>query len=231
VDHTLPTIITYLQGLKGITRVEAEAFIKICSKESVCVREIRIIFSDLGNDISRSHAYRTVETFIRKQLIFPVDNKNNAKRYKAIHPNTLMGHLKTDHVKFEREIALLTESYETADYEDRDPKHLSKILNSESEIHTAVNILHHNKYSLIIIHQNEKQLEPFFSSIKSLGESIVGDVDVILFVSENQETKGIIDLSKRFDKEGNIRLFGSLLYDAEKYAYYHGHEVSDDEQR
>ena len=231
MNHHLPTIITYLQGLKGLTKTEAKAFIKICSKESVCVREILTIFSELGNDISRTHAYKTVDMLIKKQLIFPVDNKENAQRYKAIHPNTLLGHLKTNHSKLEKEIGLLTESYETADYEEKDPKQLSKILNSESEIHTAANILHHNNYSLTIIHQNEKQLEPFFTSIASLGESIVGAVNAILFASENQETKGIIDLSKRYDKEGNIRLFGSLLYDTEKYEYYYRHEVHTNEQR
>jgi sugar-specific transcriptional regulator TrmB len=229
VYKSLPTIITYLQGLEGLTKNEAKAFIKICSKESVCVSEIETIFSDLGDNISRSYAYKIVKNFTRKHLLFPIDTDNNAQYYKAIHPNALLDHLKGDHVKLEQEIALLAESYETADYEEKDPKLLSRMLKSESEILTAAHVLHQKKHTIIIVHKNDPQLHPFFHSLEPLGETIVGAVDVILFASENQETKGIIELTKRIDKEGNIRVFGSLLYDAEKYDYYHGHEVSDDE--
>ena len=65
----------------------------------------------------------------------------------------------------------------------------------------------------------------FFSSLELLGRRIKGDVDVILFSTDAQEIKGIIELSKRIDKEGNLRVFGSLLYDPEKYDYYYEKEV------
>jgi sugar-specific transcriptional regulator TrmB len=225
VQDDLPTILTLLQGLKGLTKQEAKAFIRMCSKKSVSVKDVMTIFSDLGTNICRSNAYKIVETFTHEHLLFPIDNNSTAKHYKAIHPKTLLEHLKGDHIKLEREIALLAESYETADYEDKDPKDISKILKSESEIHTESHVLHQKKCNLIIIHQDDPRLSMFFSSLESLGRRIKGDVDVILFSTDAQEIKGIIELSKRIDKEGNLRVFGSLLYDPEKYDYYYEKEV------
>jgi len=225
VQENLPTIITLLQGLKGLTKQEAKAFIRMCNRKSVSVKDVMTIFSDLGTNICRSHAYKIVETFTHEHLLFPVDDDSTAKHYKAIHPKTLLEQLKGDHIKLEGEIALLVESYETADYEDKDPKELSKILKSESEIHTESHILHQKKCKLCIIHQDDQRLTTFFTSLEPLGKLIKGDVDVILFSTETQEIKGIIELVKRFDKEGNLRVFGSLLYDPEKYDYYYEKEV------
>ena len=225
MKENLPTIITLLQGLKGLTKQEAEAFIRICSKKSVSVKDVMTIFSELGTNICRSNAYKIVETFTQEHLIFPIDNKTNAQHYKAIHPKTLLEQLKGDHAKLEGEIALLVESYETADYDDKDPKIFSRILKSESEIHTESHILYQKKCLLYIIHQEDKRLTTFFSSFKPLGKIISGNTNVILFATETQETKGIIELTKRIDKEGNLRVFGSLLHDPEKYDYYYEKEV------
>jgi len=225
VQDNLPTIITLLQGLKGLTKQEAKAFIRMCSKKSVSVKDVMTIFSDLGTNICRSHAYKIVDTFTHEHLIFPIDNDSTAQYYKAIHPKTLLEQLKGDHAKLESEIALLVESYETADYEDKDPKELSKILKSESEIHTESHILHQKKCKLFIIHQNDSRLTTFFTSLEPLGKLIKGNIDVILFSTETQEIKGIIELIKRIDKEGNLRVFGSLLYDPEKYDYFYKKEV------
>lgn len=225
MKENLPTIITLLQGLKGLTKQEAKAFIRICSKKSVSVKDVMTIFSDLGTNICRSNAYKIVETFTHEHLIFPIDNESNAQHYKAIHPKTLLEQLKGDHTKLEGEIALLVESYETADYDDKDPKEISRILKSESEIHTESHILYQKKCKLYIIHQDDERLTTFFTSLEPLGKIIKGNTNVILFATETQEIKGVIELIKRIDKEGNLRVFGSLLYDPEKYDYYYEKEV------
>ena len=48
---------------------------------------------------------------------------------------------------------------------------------------------------------------------------------MVLFNNKKEDKKGVIHLARRHDKEGNIRVFGQILYDKEKYAYFHGKEV------
>jgi sugar-specific transcriptional regulator TrmB len=226
VSESYPRIVKLLQGLKGLNEGEAKAFFRICNKQSVSVKDVLDIFTELGISISRTKAYSVVERFRHKGLIFLIDSKSNANRFKAIHPKTLLNQLNADKEKLDEDIAHLSESYETSDFEDKDPKVLSKILKSEAEILTACNVLCQNDCELIVVSKCEPILKHFYDALSGAGNKIVkGGINAVLFKKSSTEEKGVIDLTKRFNKDGKLRIFGSIMYDSEKYDYIFDREV------
>lgn len=226
VSENYPRIVKLLQGLKGLNEGEAKAFFRICNKQSVSVKDVLDIFTELGITVSRTKVYGIVEKFKHEGLIFPIDSDSNANMFKAIHPKTLLNQLKADIGKLDEDIAHLSESYETSDFEDKDPKVLSKILKSEAEILTACNVLCQNDCELIIVSKFEPILKHFYDALSGAGNKMVkGDVNVVLFKKSSGEEKGVIDLTKRFNKDGKLRIFGSIMYDSEKYDYIFDREV------
>ncbi|UCF49315.1 MAG: hypothetical protein JSU91_06085 [Thermoplasmatales archaeon] len=226
MNENFPRIVKLLQGLKGLNEGEAKAFFKICSKKSVSVKDVLDIFTELGIDVGRTKAYGIVEKYRHEGLIFPIDSKSNANRFKAIHPKTLLNQLNADMGKLDEDIAHLSESYETSDFEDKDPKALSKILKSEGEILTTCNVLCQNDGELIVVSKGEPKLKHFYDALSGIGnKTIKGDINAVLFKKSSGDEKGVIDLTKRYNKDGKLRIFGNIMYDSEKYDYIFGKEV------
>ena len=146
-----PNIMKCLQGLKGLTEKEAEAYFEICSKKSVSVKEIEDIFVEIKASVSRSKAYTIVEKFKKVGLIFNLTNSSKKQVYKAIHPRSLLNELKQNLKDVDKEVTKLAESYETSDFEMKDPRASSRTLESESEISSVCNVLS-KKGKLFIIH-------------------------------------------------------------------------------
>jgi len=223
VNKNYPNIMKFLSGLKGLSDEEAKAFIEICNHDSVNVNEIRQIFTNLNAKVSKTKAYDIANKFIEEQLIFLKDDSKRGKRYQAIHPNALCTALKTNLKGLDTEISHLIQSYETSDYEDKDPRKKSRILKSEGEIISECHKIC-GKSSLHIIYKDNND---FINNISSTGKAIKGDINVILFKNSENNESGIISLSKRYDKEGNLRFFGQILFDEEKYKYYLKKEVGN----
>lgn len=221
---TYPLITQCLQGLKGLTEEEARAFFEICSRKSVTVKEVMKIFTAIKSEVSRSKAYTIVEKFENSGLIF-ADTSSKKKEYKAIHPRTLLNILNSSLKKIEKEITELEESYETSDFEEADPRQISKTLHSENEIMTICNILNKD-HDITIISDKTPKVNDFLDGL-SCGKLIKGKVNVILFNNKKNGKKGVINISKRYDKEGNLRIFGQILYDEDKYKYYLKNELKN----
>jgi predicted transcriptional regulator len=221
VNKNYPNIIKFLQGLKGLTIEEARAFIEICNKDTVNVNDVRKIFTNLNVKVSKTKAYDIVNKFVEQQLIFLKEDAKRAKIYQAIHPNALFTELKSDLKKLDVEISHLTQSYEISDYEEEDPRKKSRILKSEGEIISECHKISSNS-SLYIIYNESNE---FINKISDIGKAIKGDVNVILFKNKDKNESGVISLSKRHDIEGNLRFFGQVLFDEEKYEYYLKKEV------
>ena len=137
--------------IKGLTEKEAEAYFEICSKKSVSVKEIEDIFVEIKASVSRSKAYTIVEKFKKVGLIFSINNSTKKQVYKAIHPRSLLNELRQNLKEIDTEITKLAESYETSDFEMKDPRESSRTLESESEISSICNALS-KKGKLYIIH-------------------------------------------------------------------------------
>jgi sugar-specific transcriptional regulator TrmB len=226
VSENFPRIVKLLQGLKGLTEDEAKAFFKICSKKSVSVKDVWNIFTELGIEVSRTKVYGIVEKYKHEGLIFQIDSSTNANKFKAIHPKTLLNQLNADMEKLDEDIAHLSESYETSDFSDKDPKVLSKILKSEGEILTMCNVLCQNDCELIIVAKDEPKLKHFYDALSGIGhKSVKGDINAVLFKKTSGDEKGVIDLTKRYNKDGKLRIFGNIMYDPEKYDYLFDKEV------
>jgi len=221
VNKNYPNIIKFLQGLKGLTFEESSAFIEICNKDTVNVSDIRQIFTNLNVKVSKTKAYDIVNKFVEQQLIFLKDDTKRAKRYQAIHPNALFTELKSELKKLDAEISHLTQSYETSDFEEEDPREKSRILKSEGEIISECHRICTNS-NLYIVYNNKNE---FINKISNTGKAIKGDINIILFSNKEKNESGVISLSKRYDKEGNLRFFGQVLFDEEKYKYYLEKEV------
>jgi sugar-specific transcriptional regulator TrmB len=221
VNKNYPNIMKFLRGLKGLSVDEAKAFIELCNKDTFNVNEVKQILSKLNVKVSKTKTYDIVNKFSEEQLIFLKDDEKRAKRYQALHPNALLTELKTDLKKLDIEVSHLTQSYETSDYEDEDPRTKSRILKSEGEIISEC----HKICSDSSIHIVYNDSNEFINKISETGVAIKGDINVILFKNKDKNVSGIISLSKRHDKEGNLRFFGQILFDEEKYEYYFKNEV------
>ena len=214
MSEDFPRIVKLLQGLKGLNEGETKAFFKICSRKSVSVKDVLDIFTELGIDVGRTKVYGIVEKFKHEGLIFPIDSNSNANKYKAIHPKTLQNQMKADIDKLDEDIAHLSESYETSDFDDKDPKILSRILKSEGEILTTCNVLCQNDCEIIIVSKQDEKLKHFYDALSGIGNRIVtGSINAVLFKKSSGDEKGVIDLTKKFNKDGKLRLFGSIMYD------------------
>lgn len=224
LNQNYPRVVRFLRGLKGLTESEAKAFFEICSRESVSVKEVMQIFTDLKNDISRTKAYAIVDKYKQEGLIFPISDSVKTQRYKAIHPKALFNELKTGLEKLDVEIAHLSESYEISDFEVKDPRKLSKTLNSESEIISICNVLC-REAELFVVSDKTPELKDFYSALSDIGKIVEGDINLILFNNHEKDEKGVITLSKRFDKGGHLRIFGQIIYDEDKFNYFYDKEV------
>ena len=224
MKHQYPLITRCLQGLKGLTENEAEAFFIICSKKSVSVKDIQEIFVEIKTKMSRSKAYTTVSKFENAKLIFSVNNSNK-KEYKAIHPRAILDELKVSLKNIEKEITELEASYETSDFEEEDPRDTSKTLRSENEITTICNVLHKD-CEITIIHNNDEIINRYVNILSHCGKTTKGNINAIIFKSNSKMNKcGIIHISKRREQGGKPRIFGQILYDKEKYEYIYNNEI------
>ena len=219
-----PKIIKFLRGLKGLSENESLVFFKICNKESVSVNDVRKICLDIKFKISRSRAYTIVEKLLREDLIFPINDTGKIQRYKAIHPNALFKDFKKELKGLDIEIGLLSESYEIPDFKIKDPRDLSKTLNSEGEILTMCNSLCRES-ELMVVSDNSPEIEHLNTALSDICKIINGNVNVILFNNQKNDDKGVITLTKRPGKDGAIRIFGQITYDEEKYNYFYNNAV------
>jgi sugar-specific transcriptional regulator TrmB len=219
-----PNIAKFLRGLKGLSEGESLAFFKICNRESVSVKEVMQIFLELKIKISRSRAYTIVEKFKREGLIFPISGSVKSQRYKAVHPKALFNDLKDGLKDLDVEIGLLSESYEIQNFEIKDPRKLSKTLNSEREILTVCNSLC-SESDLIIISDNTPEFKHLNNALSDISRIIDGRINLILFSNSKNNDKGVITLTKRTGKGGTIRIFGQIIYDRDKFNYFYDNEV------
>jgi sugar-specific transcriptional regulator TrmB len=200
-------ITKFLRGLKGLSEGESLAFFKICNRESVSVKEVLQIFLELKIKISRSRAYTIVDKFKREGLIFPVSGSVKIQRYKAVHPKALFNDLKDGLKDLDVEIGLLSESYEIKDFEIKDPRKLSKTLNSEREILSICNSLC-SEADLFVVSDNSPEFKHLNNALSDIGKIIDGKINLILFNNSKNDDKGVITLSKRTNKGGTVRIFG-----------------------
>ncbi len=219
-----PNIAKFLRGLKGLSEGESLAFFKICNRESVSVKEVMQIFLELKIKISRSRAYTIVEKFKREGLIFPTNSSVKIQRYKAVHPKALFNDLKDGLKGLDVEIGLLSESYEIKNFEIKDPRKLSKTLNSEREILSVCNSLC-SESDLFVVSDNSPEFEHLNNSLSDICEKVDGNINVILFSNSKNDDKGVITLSKRTSKSGFVRIFGQIIYDPDKFNYFYDNEV------
>jgi sugar-specific transcriptional regulator TrmB len=224
LNQNYPRVIKFLRGLKGLTESEAKAFFEICTRESVSVKEVMKIFTDLKIDVSRTKAYSIVDKYRKEGLIFPISDSVKTQRFKAIHPKALFNELKTSLDKLDIEIAQLSESYEISDFEVKDPRKLSKTLNSEGEIISVCNVLCRDS-ELFVISNETPELKDFYKALSDTCKIVIGDINLILFNNHDREEKGVITLTKRVDKKGHLRIFGQIIYDDDKFDYFYGKEV------
>lgn len=219
-----PNITKFLRGLKGLSEGESLAFFKICNRESVSVKEVMQIFLELKIKISRSRAYTIVEKFKQEGLIFPINTSSKGQRYKAVHPKALFNDLKDGLKDLDVEIGLLSESYEIKDFEIKDPRSLSKTLNSEREILSVCNSLC-SEGDLLVVSDNSPEFKHLNNSLSDICKIIDGKINVILFNNSKNDDKGVITLTKRTSKGGSVRIFGQIIYDADKFNYFYDIEV------
>jgi len=219
-----PNITKFLRGLKGLSEGESLAFFKICNRESVSVKEVMQIFLELKIKISRSRAYTIVEKFKQEGLIFPINTSSKGQRYKAVHPKALFNDLKDGLKDLDVEIGLLSESYEIKDFEIKDPRSLSKTLNSEREILSVCNSLC-SEGDLLVVSDNSPEFKHLNNSLSDICKIIDGKINVILFNNSKNDDKGVITLTKRTSKGGSVRIFGQIIYDADKFNYFYDNEV------
>lgn len=219
-----PNITKFLRGLKGLSEGESLAFFKICNRESVSVKEVMQIFLELKIKISRSRAYTIVEKFKQEGLIFPINTSSKGQRYKAVHPKALFNDLKDGLKDLDVEIGLLSESYEIKDFEIKDTRSLSKTLNSEREILSVCNSLC-SEGDLLVVSDNSPEFKHLNNSLSDICKIIDGKINVILFNNSKNDDKGVITLTKRTSKGGSVRIFGQIIYDADKFNYFYDNEV------
>ncbi len=220
-----PSFKKALQGLKGLSEKEAEAFFKLCNNKIFCVNDVKQVLVDIkAHKKSRSTAYNIVEKFEKSELITRVDSSNKKQEYECVHPRSIFNNLKIELEKAKKELPELETAYETSDFKSQDPREKSKLLKSENEIASMCYSIHKD-YQLIIIHDKSRIMRDFLERISDCGKLIEGKINVILFKNKEKNESGIIEISKRQEKGSNIRLYGYVIFDGEKYNYFLKKEV------
>jgi Fe2+ or Zn2+ uptake regulation protein len=212
-----------LQGLKGLTEKEAQVFFVISSRQKVCVNDVKQIFSELSETISRSKAYTVVEKFVKAGLISPLDGNSKKQEFKAVHPRAILNELKTSLKEVEKEIIQLEQSYDLSDFEAEDPRDICQTLKSESDITTICYVLK-KTCEMKIIQNEDAVIKPFLLKLTDCGEILKGKTNIILFKNGDGSKAGVIHIIKRPAKVGH-RIFGQIMYDLEKYKYFYENEV------
>jgi len=210
-------------GLKGLNDKESKAFFEICNRGSVNPKEVMEIFQKINAPISRTSAYALMERFEKLELVFP-DNSGTKKRYKAVHPRTLLDEMKKNFDQLESDVSTLEQSYETADFEHDDPRNISKTLSSEGEIRTLCHVLNKDA-EIVVVYNQDSKISDFVTNIANGHTLVKGKTNVILFHDKKKGRKGVIQLSKRLDKDGNTRVWGQIMYDEDMFEYLHKNEV------
>jgi sugar-specific transcriptional regulator TrmB len=157
-----------------------------------------------------------------------MSNSSKGQRYRAVHPKALFNDLKKDLKDLDVEIGLLSESYELPDFKIKDPRDLSKTLNSEGEILSMCNSLCCES-KLWIVTNNTPEILNLNNALSDICEIIPGKVNVILFSNSKNDDKGVITLTKRPGKDGATRIFGQITYDVDTFNYYFDNEVKSNE--
>lgn len=223
--NKFPLMTKCLQGLKGLTETEALAYFKLCSKSHFSANDVKTVLNEVGDTKkSRSSAYSVVDKFEREGLIFLYENSQKKQTYKALHPRSLLDELKNNLKGIEPEIQELEESYETSDFQSKDPRDSARTLKIESEITTMCNTLHKD-CEITFVHNSDIVISTFVEKFSTWNNTKKGKTNVILFNNKKTKDKGIIRLAKRPSEGGQFRIYGQMIVDEDTYNYYFVNEV------
>jgi hypothetical protein len=100
-------------------------------------------------------------------------------------------------------------------------------LNSEGEILSICNTLC-NESDIVVVSDTSPEFEHLNNALSDICEIIKGKINVILFSNSKNDDKGVITFTKRPGKDGAIRIFGQITYDADKFNYFYDNEVRRD---
>jgi len=214
-----------LQGLKGLSDEEAEAFFRLCGKKRFSVKDVEnILVSIKAHKKSRATAYNVVERFQNAELITSVSNSHKKQEFECVHPRAIFNQLKEELKNAEKDLRDLEQAYETSDFDIEDPREKCRQLKGESEIASACYTLR-SHCQITVLHDGSKVMVSLLDRISDSNQRLKTDINVVLFKNKDKDKSGVILISKRSEKGGNIRLYGHILYDSEKLKYFQTKEV------